>query len=110
MNHLAQCTFMSPEISPYAPGDDDVVGVFGLRSCQNCCYAMGLSPLTTRERGTAGTRRHLDDGGRPMVVSGEWIGPHPLDLCDGSVGHRSRADCAFLVTSCSDSAHTRSRG
>jgi hypothetical protein len=28
VNHLAQFTFMSPELSPYAPGGDDVVDVF----------------------------------------------------------------------------------
>ena len=79
------------------------------------CYAMGLSPLTnarsqigvlrfngshlgstsftitlttasSSETAAAGTRRHLDDCGRPRCVPGEWIGPHALDLCDDSVG------------------------
>jgi hypothetical protein len=34
VNHLAQFTFMSPEISSYAPGGDDVIDVFGLTSRQ----------------------------------------------------------------------------
>jgi hypothetical protein len=41
-NHLAQFTFMSPEISPYAPGGDDVVDVSGLTFRQTPLLGDGL--------------------------------------------------------------------
>jgi len=103
VNHLAQFTFMSPEISPYAPGGDDVVDVFGRVASHQRAIADWHASLQRETLGKYIVQDHLDDriairNGRcrdpptpedaddPRCVPGEWIGPHALDLCDDSVG------------------------
>jgi Homeodomain-like domain len=85
VNHLAQCTFMSPAISPYAPGGDDVVDVFGLTSRQNPLLRDGA--VTSHQRAIADWRAslqreslgkyivqdHLDD--RIVIRKGSSRGP-----------------------------------
>jgi hypothetical protein len=45
-NHFGQFTFISPEPSLYAPGDDDVVDGSGLTFAKPRCRAMRRTPLT----------------------------------------------------------------
>jgi hypothetical protein len=67
VNHLVQFTFMSPEMSPYAPGGDDVVDVFGLTSRQTPFLRDGAVASHQRAIADWGASLHRKSLGKYIV-------------------------------------------